>query len=98
MSGGGTGRASPLFIHSIEAILYNVPVDNGRKDKPQRGSACNRAYGARAAHLQSFRSRQVVFYRYVSLFMLASFLLMPDQSKVTGCTIIKGRAMAPFGS
>nr|QIS34367.1 hypothetical protein [Leclercia adecarboxylata] len=50
-----------MFIHSFEAILCNVPVDNGRKDKPLRGSACDRAYGTRAALLQSFQSRQVDF-------------------------------------
>ena len=98
MSGGGTGRASPLFIHSFQAVLCNVPVDNGRKDKPLRGSACDRAYGARAAHLQSFQSRQVVFYRYVSLFYADFIPADAGPKKGYGCTITKGRALAPFGS
>jgi len=50
MNGGGTGRASPLFIHSFQAVLCNVPVDNGRKDKPLRGKTSRCAFGGRAAH------------------------------------------------
>ncbi len=96
MSGGDTGRASPLFIHSFQAVLCNVPVDNGRKDKPLRGSACDRAYGARAAHLQSFQSRQLVFYRYVSLFYAGFILADAGPEQGYGLHNHKGQGAGPL--
>jgi len=63
----------------------------GEKDKPLRGSAC-----ARAAHLQSFHSRQVDFYRYVSLFYAGSILADAGPEQGYGLHIHKGQGAGPL--
>lgn len=82
-----------MFIHSFQAVQCNVPVDNGRKDKPLRGKTSRCAFGGRAAHpLPS--TRFWCFYVITGSFvLLACTVLLLN----TDCKITKGRAMAPFG-